>query len=974
MKQRFLLSLLILYSSISIAQLQNPVKPTAANQRMEGFEQRKKLQEQSLVSNVAFRNVGPAIMSGRVVDVDVNPADPTNFYVAYASGGLWVTTNNGQSFSPLFDQEAVMTIGDIAVDWNHHKAIWVGTGENNSSRSSYSGTGIYKSGDGGKTWQYRGLNESHHIGKIILHPADSNILWVAVLGHLYSPNTERGIYKSTDGGLTWKQSLFVNDNTGAVDLIIDPTNPSLLYASLWQRERRAWNFSEAGTSSGIYKSMDGGDSWKLITGGNSGFPQDSGTGRIGITIYPGNTSILYASLDNQNHRKEKEKQNEPGKLTDIELNDLSAAAFLALDNNLLDDYLLDHEFPSKYTAASVKDLVKKGTITPKILVNYSKDANSSLFDTPVIGLELYRSEDAGKTWHKTHAGYLDNIVYTYGYYFGRIWVAPSDENKVYAAGVPLVVSTDGGKTFKAIDGDNTHGDHHALWVDPARPGHLLMGDDGGLHLSYDDGQNWFKANTPPVGMFYAVTCDMAKPYNVYGGLQDNGVWYGPSDYQAGKQWQSEGRYPYKRILGGDGMQVAVDTRDNNIVYAGFQFGYYYRCNQATEDVVAIKPKPDLGEPQLRFNWQTPICLSKHNQDILYIGANKVYRSLDKGDHFAAISEDLTQGGRPGDVAFGTLTTIDESPLRFGLLYTGSDDGQIHVTRDGGYSWTLISKSLPQDLWVSRVAASAHSEGRVYVSLNGYRSDHFNAYLYMSDDYGANWKKIDEGLPAEPVNVVREDPVNPNIIYVGTDHGIYVTLDRGVSWMPMNKGLPAVPVHDLFIHSRDHDLVAATHGRSIYIARVEELEKLTDSVLPRSLYAFDVAAVKINNRWGKKNAQWDDAYSPKLTFKIYVKDAGITTVHIKSHGGLVLREIRDTSERGLNFIPCPLYMDSTVVKAFEKEKQKEKKGSAELFRIYQADDGNYYLPADWYDITYTTASGISLSAKLEIQSAEKRRRR
>nr|WP_243663911.1 hypothetical protein [Rhodothermus marinus] len=592
------------------AQEQAPVPPTPADVRLRSYQERMARVERSLVRNVPFRSIGPTIMSGRVVDVDVNQDDPTEFYVAYASGGLWKTENNGISFRPLFDREATMTIGDIAVDWAHGEIIWVGTGESNSSRSSYAGTGVYRSTDGGRTWEHLGLAETHHIGRIVIHPDDPNTVWVAAVGHLYSPNPERGVYKTTDGGRTWRRVLYVDDNTGAIDLAIDPTNPNVLYAAMWHRERRAWNFVEAGPGSGLFKSTDGGETWQRLNVEGSGFPTGEGVGRIGLALYPKNPQILYALLDNQYHRSEEEAE-QPA-LTKKDFLEMSREAFLALSDDSLEAFLRENGFPREYTAKRVKEMVRRGEIEPRALYDYLTDANQELFETPVIGAEVYRSDDGGRTWRRTHEGYLDIVYFSYGYYFGQIRVDPNDPDHVYIMGVPILVSDDGGRTWRSINEENVHVDHHALWVNPNRPGHLVNGNDGGVNLTYDDGQTWFKANTPPVGQFYSVAVDSARPYNVYGGLQDNGVWVGPSTYEFSYEWYAEGRYPYERLLGSDGMQVQVDPRTNDIVYAGFQFGNYFRIERKTGRRVPIKPRHKLGERPLRFNWETPIFLSRHH--------------------------------------------------------------------------------------------------------------------------------------------------------------------------------------------------------------------------------------------------------------------------------------------------------------------------------------------------------------------------
>ncbi len=883
-------------------------------------------------------------MSGRVADVEVSPSDPSHFYVAYASGGLWKTENNGTSFRPIFDKEMVMTIGDIAVNWQRN-IIWAGTGEVNSSRSSYSGTGVFKSTDGGKSWQHMGLGESHHIGRIVLHPTDPNTVWVAVLGHLYSPNPERGVYKTSDGGKTWRRVLYINDNTGAIDLLIDPYNAKVLYAATWERERRAWNFVEAGPGSAVYKSTDGGEKWSRLP--SAGLPADAGAGRIGLALHKGGgKTALYAAIDNYNMRPRKE--DDPEVLTVEALRAMSMEDFLALPKYKVKDYLASKGFPEKYNTDKIIEMVKNGEIKPAALAEYVEDANSILLSSEVIGLEVYRSDDDGRTWRRTHKDYIDNVYSSYGYYFGQIRVAPYDPNKLFVLGVPIIRSDDGGKSWRSVNGDNVHGDHHAMWINPRRPGHLILGTDGGLNISYDDGQTWIKCNTPAVGQYYAVAVDMAKPYHVYGGLQDNGVWYGPSNYKASTEWHDTGQYPYRMLLGGDGMQVAVDTRDNATVYTGFQFGNYFRINTKTGERKYITPKHELGEPPLRWNWQTPVHLSTHNQDILYMGANRLYRSFNQGNDFQPVSTDLSAGGRKGDVPYGTLTSIHESPLRFGLLYTGSDDGLVHVSRDGGLSWTNISAGLPKDMWVSRVIASAHSESRVYVSLNGYRWDHFDPYLYVSDDYGKTWQKLGKNLPLEPVNVVREDPKNPDLIYVGTDHGLYVSLNRGGSFMLLDNGLPAVPVHDLVVHPRDAELVVGTHGRSVYIGRVKELQQLTAEAMAQELIVYDMDKTRYSPRWGATG--WWTPDPPSVSIPMYAREAGKIRITIATESGLVLRQWEASANKGLNYPDCDPTIDESVLTAYHALLNEKIKPDEKPVVVKPAPNGKTYLFRGVYTIT------------------------
>mgnify|MGYP000011596405 FL=1 len=803
------------------------IKPTPASERLSSIEQRKKLLETSTINGTSFRNIGPTVMSGRVVDMAVNPEDPTNFYVAYATGGLWHTINNGQSFTSVFDSEAILTIGAIAVNWKSN-IIWIGTGEVNSSRSSYAGIGVYKSSNGGKSWDYLGLPESHHIGKIVINEAEPNTAWVAALGHLYSPNKERGVYKTTDGGKTWNQTLYVDANTGAVDLDIDSKNPSVLYAAMWYKTRTASNFEESGKTSGIYKSTDGGNTWNQMNTPSSGFPNGDGVGRIGLAVYPQNPNTVFAVVDNNFHQPETALKSTTDTTRYVlrDFKDLSKEQFAALDDKKLNAFVKSprNQLPTKYTAASIKEAVQNGTLAPTCIWDYLYDANTALFETPIYGAELYRSDDGGASWKKTHDKTI-GIYSTYGYYFGKVFVSPTNANKIVLTGVGVVLSTDGGKNFKEIGKENVHSDHHYVWMNGKRDSHMILGNDGGCNITYDDGEHWFKANTPAVGQFYNIAVDMARPYNVYGGLQDNGTWYGSSLTKENYDWYDSGHNPFTGINGGDGMQVQVDFRDNKTVYSGSQFGAYSRQNLLTKERRSVRPSRDLGETALRYNWQTPILLSRHNQDVFYYGSNKFHRSLNRGDSLVTLSADLTTNPAQGDVPFGTLTTMSESPIKFGLIYVGSDDGNVQVTKDGGYTFSVLNKGLPKGLYVSRVVASAFNEARVYVTLNGYRNDHFNAYVYRSDDYGTTWKQIMKDLPVEPVNVIKEDAINENVLYVGTDGGLYVSLDGGNSSMMWNKGLPtSVPIHDIVVHPRDNEIILGTHGRSLYTSKLDDLHK------------------------------------------------------------------------------------------------------------------------------------------------------
>jgi len=960
--RKYLSLVLLVFSSSFIVNAQTTATP--ADARLKGFEQRKLLKNNSLLSSVSPVNIGPSVFSCRVTDLDVNPADPTEMYVAYASGGLWHSTSNGTKFDPIFDHEASMTIGDIAVDWNN-EVIWVGTGEANSSRSSYAGTGLYRSVDNGRNWEWRGLPESHHIARIILHPTYPNTLWVAVLGHLYSPNAERGIYKTTDGGKTWQKTLFVNENSGGIDLVIDPNDAMTLYAATWERSRRAWDFDGAGEGSGIWKSTDGGSTWAKSSTPASGFPTGEKIGRIGLSAGKKNgQTVLYACLDNQNSKPKKDNPKEDV-LTKDQLRSISKEDFLKLSDEKMGDYLKQNDFPEKYNAKKIKGLVEKDKLKPIALVEYLEDANSRLFETDFIGAELYRSDDGGATWKRTHDDAIEQMHFTYGYYFSNVRCMPDDADKVYMIGFFIIRSDDGGKTWKNINGDNVHVDHHALWLNSKRPGHLVNGNDGGLNISWDNGDSWAKCNSPAVGQFYAITTDEAEPYNVYGGAQDNGVWVGSSDYEASTSWHQTGQYPYKELMGGDGMQIQVDNRDNNTVYTGFQFGNYFRINKLTGDTKPITPKHDLGERPLRFNWQSPIWLSRHQQDVLYFGANKVYRSFNQGRDWEAISGDLTLGGKPGNVPYGTLTSICESPLKFGLLYAGSDDGLIHVTRDGGETWTKISDSLIQNLWVSRVQASAHERGRVYAALNGYRWDDFTPYLYVSQDYGQHWERLGLELPFEPINVVIEDPSNANVLYVGTDHNVYVSLDGGKSFQTLSADFPDVPVHDLAVQAKANELVIGTHGRSMFKADIANIQKLTLETLLADIQVFDLKKKKFSKNWGKKQP-YKEAKDPEYPIWFFAKTAGKASWVLKhKESGLVLNSGQIDCSKGLNKWNFTLDFKEDVLKKYLDALQTTQKDGKKLLDIEKADTGKRYLQKGVYTLSLEK-SGKTVEREILIE--------
>ncbi|MDG2246348.1 MAG: glycosyl hydrolase [Flavobacteriales bacterium] len=943
-------------ASLQAQRNQSALPKTSSESRMQNVSQKEGMAAASSLNGIPARNVGPTIMSGRVTDIDVNPNDPSQFYVAYASGGLWVTRNNGASFEPVADELPTLTIGDIAVVWGETEQLWVGSGENNSSRSSYAGMGLYFSPDGGETWQHKGLPESHHIGRISINPSTPSELCVAVMGHLYTPNKERGIYTSTDQGETWNQTLFVNEVTGAIDLVRDPLDSNHLFASTWEKSRAAWNFVEGGNGSGIWESIDNGATWKRITSEND-FPEGSRCGRIGLSMYNGPKGLaLYAMVDNQEHRPETEEADT--NLTKLDFKDMDKAAFMQLDTLKLEGFLASNNFDEAYTATYLFEQISTEELEPIALYNYLYDANENLFDTPVIGPEVYRYEEVFGNWKRTHEDFLDDVCYSYGYYFGMLRVHPKNPKKLYIAGVPIITSDDGGATWKSIQQANQHVDHHSLWINPNRDGHIINGNDGGINISYDDGETYFKCNSPAVGQFYTVQVDNATPYNVYGGLQDNGVWVGPSDYEASVRWHQSGRYPYEELMGGDGMQIEVDTRTNQTVYTGYQFGHYYRINRTTGEQLYIHPKHELGEFPLRWNWQTPIHLSKFNQDILYMASNRFHRSMDAGETWETLSEDLTSGAVPGDVPFGTSTSIDESPLQFGKLIVGTDDGHVWKSSDAGQTWTEISNGLPANYWISRVAYSAHEEDVLYVTLNGYRTDDFASLLYTSSNDGQTWERLGIDIPNEPINVVLEDPLYAELLFVGTDNGLYISVDAGLSFDLYQNDFPSVAVHDLVIQEREEDLVIGTHGRSIYILPLTHLH-LGLAQESNDLLVFETETINHNGSWGSAWSKWVDVWEPETSVAIFNPEKGTATLEI-TYNEQVIHKEEVSLNKGVNYIDYDLAIDPEAVEEFNQTKATEENAGSAV-----ADNEKHYLPVGSYTVTINK-EGKSSSTTLVIE--------
>ncbi|EAZ82499.1 VPS10 domain-containing protein [Algoriphagus machipongonensis] len=776
-----------------------------------------------VVESVKFREIGPTRQGGRYVEFAVVASSTKVIYAATASGGLWKSTNNGQSWEPIFDHESVISLGSVAVDQSNPSVVWLGSGEANNSRSSYWGDGIYKSTDEGKTWKNMGLPESHHIGRIVIDPRDSDVVYVAALGHLYSENPERGLYKTTDGGQSWDKVLEIQREDGkyigVVDVIMSPEDPNTLIAAAYDKIRRPWTFNEGGEGSGIYKSTDAGKTWeKLENGLPGGF-----LGRIGVAYAPSNPNVVYANIENVN-------------------------------------------------VDGISDEERRKMLEIGLPLGEGQETE---------GTEMYRSDDGGENWRKISPEGEDVGGYP-SYYYQQVIVDPNDEDHVYVLGIRVWETKDGGETWGMPF--RFGGDNHAMWIDPADSEHMLLGYDHGMGITYDAGKTWYHPDELPLAQFYAVDVDMAYPYNVYGGLQDNGSVRGPSTTKDGSPIPFEA---WQRVGGGDGMYNVVDRSNNRYLYNESQFGPIQRLDLKTGESKSIRYS---GARDMRWNWNSPIVVSQHNTDVIYHAGNKVLKSTFRGENWEEISPDLSKDDSvkalgTGNIQYGTITTLEESPLNPQELWAGTDDGNLQVTKDGGKTWTLLNDKVPNnpEYWVTRVEASAHFPGTAYVAYNGMRRDDFTSYLYKTTDWGETWTSIAEGIPAAGVNVIREDHTNPNLLFVGTELGTYASIDGGENWSTFMTGMPSNPAYDMVIHPRENELVVATHGRGIFIADIVPLQGLSSSTLDSDLTLFDIKpAVQYVEGLSNVTAftNFDgESRAPGTHVHFYAKNAGKATVKI-----------------------------------------------------------------------------------------------
>jgi photosystem II stability/assembly factor-like uncharacterized protein len=859
-----------------------------------------------------WRAIGPANMGGRISDFAVVEKTPYTMFAGVGTGGVLRTTNNGTTWEPVFDKQSVASIGSVAVSQSNPKIVWAGSGEGNSRNSSSWGNGVYKSVDGGDSWTNMGLPESHDIPHLAIDPKNDDVVYAAVLGHLWAPNRERGIYKTTDGGKTWQPSLQIDENSGAIDVLIDPSNSSNVYAAFWARRRMPWGFTNGGTTSGIYKSTDAGKSWKKMT---DGLPES--VGRIGLDIYRKNPKVLYATIDS----------------------DLGGSVSL--------DTL--------------------------------RSRNGGVF----------RSDDGGLHWKR-----MSNLA-PRGFYFGKVRVDPNDDQRVYVLGFGVAVSDDGGRTFLNTGARDIHGDCHAFWIDPANSNHTLLGTDGGIYFSYDKAKTWDFQNNVALGEFYNVSFGMNTPYTICGGLQDNGTWCGPSrsNHDSGSEEEEKKNAAgitnadWQFVNGGDGFYSAIDPTNANIVYAEYQGGNITRVDLGSGKRRGIKPVAKEGTPAFRFNWNTPFVISQFDPSTLYLGGNVLFRLSKRGDQWTAISPDLTthdpaRMATAGSSAenYCTIVSLSESPKDRDVLWVGTDDGNVQVTRDGGKSWTNVAANIPgvpAGLWVSRIQASAHDAARAFVAIDGHRSDDFHPYLYMTDDYGRTWHLITgttagsnsnevgsgSGVPGiipsnHPLKGFREDPVNANLLFAGTEFGIFMSLDRGQHWQSMKDGLPTVSVDDIQIHPREHDLIIATHGRSVYVMDdISALEQLTTEKLTQNAVLFEPKTARqfyynpIGGLWGAHVFKAKNpAFGAHIDYYLRGTPADDVSITIEDAKGKTIRELDASNRGGLNRVVWDLRGES-------RELISEARGD---------DDTPQYVMPGTYTVRMKYGS-VKSSAKLVVEA-------
>jgi photosystem II stability/assembly factor-like uncharacterized protein len=943
------------------------------------------------IKALTWRSIGPACMGGRIAALSIYEADPCIYFVATASGGLLKTINNGITFEHQFDHEATVSIGDVCVAPSDPKIVWVGTGEGNPRNSVSYGDGVYKSTDGGKTWKNMGLKKSFQIGKIIIHPKNPNIVYVGALGRLYGPNPERGLFKTTDGGATWAKILYVDDKTGIIDMRMHPADPETLIVATYERQRDGFDThpyevglaegydgydpaKKWGVGSGLYKTTDGGKTFHKLT---NGLPTCQ-LGRIGLDWYRKDPKIVYAIIESEKigmgspaappaapavdaylgvagqdaDAGAKLTQVVPGGPAEKAGLKVGDIALLMDSKPVLSYRQLVEQLKGRKPGDKLKLTVARNREAREVVVTLEKRPpdrpvpmppprprrpNSFLYSGQRENVQdrqgpegfqyggVYKSTDGGESWTRI------NSVNPRPMYFSQVRVDPSDDKYLYVLGIMLYRSSDGGKTFRPDGGREVHPDQHALWIDPKDGRHMIVGCDGGFYVTYDRMANWDFLNHLAIGQFYHVTVDNRRPYNVYGGLQDNSSWGGPSRSLRGGGPTND---DWIVLGGGDGFVCRVDGSDPDVVYWEFQDGNMFRRNLRTGQSVHLHPRgpamsparidwkqpflvsvghlplvpfvPNLipSKPLYRFNWNTPYLLSHQNSHIFYCGGNHVFRSLKQGEDLRPISPEISR------TPVGTATALAESPRNPDVLWAGTDDGYLWVTRDGGATWTNVTDrlGLPGPRWVASIECSRALDGRAYAVFDAHRSDDDEPYVYVTEDFGQTWKSLRANLPTGSSRVLREDIENANLLFLGTEFAVWVSIDRGASWTKLNNNLPTVAVLEFAIHPTAGEMVAATHGRSLWVLDVTPLRQMSTAVLKAKAHLFQPNTVV---RWRSepdRNSPYGNGMrrftgqNPPPGVQIYyslTKKADKLGLKILDYAGKTVRELKGSADPGLH---------------------------------------------------------------------------
>ena len=824
-KSSFILFIVILIAGSSLfVRAQEARSPL-----LESWEQYLKLKRNSEF-NLKWISIGPVMNSARVEAVQCDPSTPGTMYVAFGSGNLWKTTNHGLTWEPIFENQSALGIGDIALAPSDTDIIWLGSGESLKKPRNFTmpGTGVFRSDDGGKTWRNMGLPDSFHIGEIAVHPKNPDVVFVAVMGHFWTTNTNRGLYRSVDGGKIWEHVLYVNERTGANDVVIAPSNPDIIYVSMWENNPGIY-----GKESGVYKSSDSGKTWTRLKGG---FPDGPRTGRIGLAVSWSNPDKLYALVDNLNEGRDQ-------------------------------------------------------------------------------AAEVYRTTDGGESWKRTHQEDLQ-IFSRIGWYFTDCYVSPQNDEEVFALGVRVAHSTDGGKTFKLVGGDVfhlfpnasefLHLDHCELWINPLNPDHLALGNDGGFFVSYDKGKSWMHYNNLPAGEFYDISVDNQNPYYVYGGTQDDSSVYGPA-----KEWNPVYADGWKYVWldawsGGDGCVTIPDPEDPNTVYFSSQHGGIRRKDMKAGSSARIRPRLPKGHPgRLTYAFVAPYFISPHDHLTLYHAGNYIFKSVNRGDSWKLISPDLSQSAHK-EKESTTMGAVAESPLEPGLLYAGTDKGAFWVTHDDGLEWIEHSKGLP-NRYIRSICPSRFSRSRVYVAVPGINDDDLKNHLFVSEDHGKTWKSIKSNLPDEVAYVILEDPVNENILYAGLYRGVYLSTDRGQSWSLLGPDMAATAISDLVIQEREMDLVVGTHGRGIYTMNIKPIQQAFKMGRPERNILFETPVARLP--W-IKDTHRDPKYSTmeKVPITFYLRKGAEVSLSVKNKEEMVIWSKKLKAGKGFNQYRWDLIME------------------------------------------------------------------